>query len=288
MKKKGLVLESVSAVIGGMLILGLFFLPDCEAQSGLEPYKVGLSGTVTGGAAGTYTPMSDGFRLYLTELNDRGGVNGRKTSLVFEDNAGVGVKAGANIRRFANEKVHINVLCSPSGTFAPSFEEAKRVDIPVLMITVGPHETVPPKTERLVYGQVWGNAINSAKIVTQLVKEQFASKYQTPVWGIGGIDIPVSRKGAETQGAIGQTLGMGTVVKIAPLGTMDYTPIATAMMNARCNIVSTYGPAGLTLGIFKSLQKLGYKDVLFIDSPDPPENFIDLMKENPGSSIIFP
>jgi hypothetical protein len=95
----------------------------------------------------------------------------------------------------------------------------------------------------------------------------------------------VSRKGAEVQGAIGAKVGIETVVKIAPLGMMDFTPIATAMMQSKCNIVSTWGPAGLTLGLFRALSKLGYDGFLWVNTPDPPEHFIELMKEQP--SIVY-
>lgn len=285
MKKKELVLVSVLAIIGVMLILGLSLLSDCEAQPALEPYRVGLCGDVTGPAAGTHTGRGDGFRLYITDLNERGGVNGRKISLIFEDNAGVGARAGASMKKFADAKVHLSALIGPSGVYAAFFEEARRANIPVFILTIGPHETVPPKVDPLIYGGADGNAQNATKMVLQIVKEQFASKEKTPTWGIVGIDIPVSRKGAEITGELGEKIGIKTVVKIAPLGTMDYTPIAAALMDARCNIVSTWGPGTLNEGIFKALSKVGYKGVRYINTPDPPEIFVELMKENP--SIVY-
>jgi len=288
MKKKELVLVSILVAIGVMSIPGSSLLPDCGAQPALEPYRIGLCGDVTGPAAGTHTGRSDGFRLFITDLNQRGGVNGRKINLIFEDNAGVGVRAGASMKKFADAKVHLSALIGPSGIYAPFFEEARRANIPVLILTIGPHETVPPKVERLIYGGADGNAINATKMVVKIVKEQFASKEKTPTWGIVGIDIPVSRKGAEITGEIGEKLGIKTVVKIAPLGMMDYTPVASALMDAGCNIVSTWGPGTLNEGIFKALNKVGYKGVRYINTPDPPEIFVDLMKENPAIVYTHP
>jgi hypothetical protein len=281
--------RSRMVLVGVALALGWIVAPVLSptplGYAASDPYVVGLSGTVTGGAAGTYSPLSDGFRLYVETLNGKGGINGRKIKLVFEDNAGQGVKAGSNIKSFAGEKANLIVLSSPSGVYAPAFEETKRANIPLLCMAIGPGETIPPNKEPLIYGQVWGNAMSCTKVIIRIVKEQFAPRVEQPVWGIGGVDIPVSRKGAEVQGAIGEKMGLKTVVKIAPLGMMDYTPIATAMMETRCNIVSTWGPAGLTLGLFRALAKLGYKGILYINTPDPPEHFLDLMKEQP--SIIY-
>lgn len=285
MKKKEYVWVSVVVAIITLFGFSLFPVSDCNAQSALEPYKIGFSGAVTGPPAVSYTPLSDGLRLYITDLNERGGINGRKISLTFEDTAGAGIKAGASVKRFAGEKVHLIVLSAPSGTYAPAFEEVRRADIPLLVMSIGPHETVPPKCERLIYGQIHGNAKNATEIIVRIIKEQLVSKEKMPVWGIAGIDIPVSRKGAETQGAVGEKFGMKTVVKIAPLGVMDYTPIAASMKDAGCNIVSTWGSGGLTVGLFKALNKMGYKGVLYINTPDPPEHFIEIMQENP--SILF-
>jgi branched-chain amino acid transport system substrate-binding protein len=281
--KTRMVMVNVAFALTLIVAVALSATPQGHAAS--KPYVVGLSGTVTGGAAGTYSPLSDGFRLYVETLNAKGGINGRKIKLIFEDNGGQGVKAGANIKRFAGDKANLIVLSSPSGVYAPAFEETKRANIPLLCMAIGPGETVPPNKEPLIYGQVWGNAMSCTKVIVRIVKEQFASQVGQPVWGIGGVDIPVSRKGAEVQGAVGEKMGMKTVVKIAPLGMMDYTPIATAMMEAQCNIVSTWGPAGLTMGLFRALAKLGYKGILYINTPDPPEHFLDLMKEQP--SIIY-
>lgn len=283
--RKMVFLVSGISILISIIGIVLFGVSEGNAKPSSEPYVVGLSGTVTGGAAGTYSPLSAGFRLYIDRLNEKRGVNGREVKLIFEDNAGQGIKTGANITRFAGSKVHLIVLSAPSGVYMPAFEAAKRANIPLLCLAIGPQQTIPPKCEPLIYGQVWGNAMSCTKVIIRIVKEQFMPKVQNPVWGIGGVDIPVSRKGAEIQGAIGAKMGIKTVVKIAPLGMMDYTPIATAMMESKCNIVSTWGPAGLTLGLFNALSKLGYEGILYINTPDSPEIFIELMKKQP--SIIY-
>ena len=54
---------------------------------------------------------------------------------------------------------------------------------------------------------------------------------------------------------LGAKMGLKTVVKVAPLGMMDYTPLASSLLEAKCNIISTWGPAGLTLA-----TKLGLPD----------------------------
>ena len=47
-----------------------------SAQSG---YKIGISGAATGPASPSYLPHIEGLRIYLSQLNDKGGVNGTRS-----------------------------------------------------------------------------------------------------------------------------------------------------------------------------------------------------------------
>ena len=52
-----------------------------------ESYVVGVSGALTGPAAGTNAPPIEGLRLYVDRLNAGGGVNGKKIQLIVLDPA---------------------------------------------------------------------------------------------------------------------------------------------------------------------------------------------------------
>src|SRR3972149_4538451 len=66
-----------------------------------EPYKIGMSAARTGPAAVSYTPGSEGIRVYIEKINEAGGINGRPINLMIEDDGGVATKAGSNIKKFA-------------------------------------------------------------------------------------------------------------------------------------------------------------------------------------------
>ena len=53
-----------------------------------EAYVIGLSGTMTGPNADTYAPGVESVKLYVQQLNKRGGVNGKQLRLVISDNQG--------------------------------------------------------------------------------------------------------------------------------------------------------------------------------------------------------
>ena len=45
-----------------------------------EVYVIGVTGALTGPAAGTNAPPIEGLRLYVDRLNAAGGINGKKIS----------------------------------------------------------------------------------------------------------------------------------------------------------------------------------------------------------------
>ena len=45
-----------------------------------DAFKIGISGAATGPASPSYLPHIEGIRTYVRQLNDKGGVAGKKVS----------------------------------------------------------------------------------------------------------------------------------------------------------------------------------------------------------------
>ena len=85
-----------------------------------DAYLIGVTGAMTGPAAGTNGPPIEGLRLYVDRLNAAGGINGKKIQLTVLDDQGEPSKAAANAKRLlTQENVSLLVLSSLSSTFAP-------------------------------------------------------------------------------------------------------------------------------------------------------------------------
>ena len=111
-----------------------------------DAYVIGVSGALTGPAAGTTAAPVEAFRIYFDKLNAAGGVNGKQVKLVILDDGAEPSKAAANAKRLlSQENVQLMVLSSFSSTFAPVSAEAKRANVPLLyMGSVCPKEVSPP------------------------------------------------------------------------------------------------------------------------------------------------
>ena len=91
MKKKSLVM----VLVMGMMLECLTFWGDIRTLSAAEPYVVGNQTDITGDANVNYAPESEGFRLYIETLNERGGVKGHPIKVVYEDDKSEPSRAAA-------------------------------------------------------------------------------------------------------------------------------------------------------------------------------------------------
>src|SRR5947199_846135 len=111
-----------------------------------DAYVVGVSGALTGPAAGTNAPPVEGLRLYVDRLNAAGGVNGKKVQLNIIDDQAEPSKAAANAKRLlTQDNVILLILSSLSSTYAPVVAETKRANVPLMFMgAVCPKEVYPP------------------------------------------------------------------------------------------------------------------------------------------------
>ncbi len=117
----------------------------CPA-SAQDAYVIGVTGALTGPAAGTNGPPIEGLRLYVDRLNAAGGINGKKIQLTVLDDQGEPSKAAANAKRLlTQDNVSLLVLSSLSSTFAPVIAETRRANVALMLMgAVCPKEVYPP------------------------------------------------------------------------------------------------------------------------------------------------
>jgi branched-chain amino acid transport system substrate-binding protein len=118
------------------------------------PYKIGISGAATGPASPSYLPHIEGIRLYLRQLNDKGGINGGKVDVVLVDDKAAPSEAASNAKRLMDDEQVLAVgLMSLSSTYAPMFQAATRTKTPVLLLgqAVCPGNAASPQMNPLVF-----------------------------------------------------------------------------------------------------------------------------------------
>jgi branched-chain amino acid transport system substrate-binding protein len=223
-----------------------------------DAYTIGLTGAMTGPAAGTLGPAVEGLRLYIDKLNASGGIDGRKVNLILQDDSAEPSKAAANVKRLlSQDNVPVLVNASLSSTYAPMLAETKRAGVPVLFMgAVCPKEVLPPNADPLQFCSTGFAQTYDSRAALAYVK----SVAKDPVnVGYAAMAIPISRSEIDFAAAEAEKMGFKTVAKeVIPPPTPDYTPFATKIKDAGANWAFSWAPWVTEIRTFEALRRLGW------------------------------
>jgi len=122
--------------------------------AGAQEYKIGMSAGLTGYAATVDRAWRDGVEVAIAALNAKGGIMGRKVSLVVEDNKSEPQEAVTVYRKMISSDA-VNVFasgCVSAGNFAAA-PLVVRAEIPMVLCSILPQKpddvkwaftTIPP------------------------------------------------------------------------------------------------------------------------------------------------
>jgi len=175
-RRKLITASAVLAIVG----LASTAIPAQAAEVGVSStqIKLGMTLPMTGTASLGYNKIPGAAKAYFDYLNANGGVNGRKITLVVEDDRYVPTEAVAKTNKLIlRDKVM--ALLAPLGTanvkaVASSVNPARR-GIPVLFINTGFSGFADVKKYPTTY-TVLPSYIMEAKIMGEYIKENFAGK----------------------------------------------------------------------------------------------------------------
>lgn len=224
-----------------------------------ESYVIGLTGAMTGPAAGTLGPAVEGLRLYVDKLNTSGGINGRKIQLILQDDSAEPSKAAANVKKLlSQDNVPVLVNSSLSSTYAPMLAETKRAGVPVLFMgAVCPKEVLPPNADPLQFCSTGFAQTYDSRAALAYVKE--VAKGPVNV-GYAAMAIPISRSEIDFAAAEAEKMGFKTVAKeVIPPPTPDYTPFATKIKEAGANWAFSWAPWVTEVRTFEALRRLDWQ-----------------------------
>jgi ABC-type branched-subunit amino acid transport system substrate-binding protein len=222
-----------------------------------DAYVIGVSGAMTGPAAGTYAPTVEAMKAYLDHVNSKGGVNGKPVRLVILDDSAQPSRAAANAKRLlAEEKVVLLMNASLSSTYAPMVSEAKRAGVPLYYAgAVCPKDTFPPADPLQFCSTAFGANLDSQAALA-FVKSNAKESVRI---GFAAMAIPISRGEIDYAEGLSKTLGMTPVEKqISPPPTPDYTPFATKLKEANPNWVYSWAPWVSQVRTFEAMRRLGW------------------------------
>lgn len=236
------------------LLGGLFAISPAQAE---DEYVIGVTGALTGPAAGTQAPTIEALRVYVDRLNAGGGIGGHKIKLVIQDDQGQATVAAANATKLlTQDNVILLINSSLSSTYAPVVAEAKRAQVPILFAgAVCPKEVFPPADPAEFCSTGYGAGYDS-RMALGFVKEMAKGPVKI---GFAAMAIPVSRGEIDYAEGLAGSLGMNAVDKeVVPPPTPDYTPFATKLNGAGVDWVFSWAPWVTEIKTLESLRQFGW------------------------------
>ena len=222
-----------------------------------DAYVVGITAALTGPPASTYAPAVDAMRIYFDRVNANGGINGKKLSLVIQDDSAEPSKAAANAKKLlTQDNVMLLIDASLSSTYAPVVAEAKSAGVPLLFASsVCPKDVYPPANAGEFCTTAFASTYDSRGALA-FVKE--TAKEPVKI-GFSAMAIPLSRGEMEFAAKQAPELGMTALgIEVIPPPTADYTPFATKIKDAGANWVFSWAPWVTQVRTFEALRRLGW------------------------------
>lgn len=154
--------------IAAAAILVLVMVAGCNSSSnnskgsssgGGEPIKVGAILSLTGNYAGLGEPEKKALELKVKQINDAGGIAGRKIDLIIEDDGTDEAKAvSAAAKLIEQDGVAAILGATGTGQSMAIRGDVDRAGIPEISMAGGTAITAP-KLDKLVYQTPWSNTL---------------------------------------------------------------------------------------------------------------------------------
>jgi ABC-type branched-subunit amino acid transport system substrate-binding protein len=252
--------RAIRSAVGLAAVAGLLFAAAAPAQ---EAYKVGMSGAATGPASPSYFPHTEAMRLYLRQLNDRGGIDGHRVEFVFLDDKGAPSEAANNAKRLMqDEDVLMVALMSLSSTYAPMFQMAARTRTPLVLTghAVCPAEAGTDKKNPYVFCASSTSDPNTAAYWQVPFVKARAERSGDPLkLALVAMDVPISRQGVDAMERLARELGIEVVDKVAvPPGAADVSGAAARIISRDANYVTSWAPVTTAVQMLGALRRQGW------------------------------
>lgn len=261
-----------SAAAAAALVLGLG-LSACggdltsggSGDDSSGPIKLGMLTPLTGSSSAIGPNMRNGAQLAVDEINDKGGVDGRKLELTVEDEACDPKTAAAGAAKLVSAEIDISVGGYCSSATLPTLSRFNKAGIPMIIPAANSADLVAQKLPNVFL--LNGTGIQQAEAAATFIKEQGAT-------AVALLDDNTSYSTDITKRTEQDLQPMG--IKVAThqsvtAGESDYSGAVNAVLNAQADFVywtGYYQEGGL---IIKQLRAAGYAGKIMVadGSVDP-------------------
>jgi branched-chain amino acid transport system substrate-binding protein len=247
--------------------------PKAEAKSDSTPIKIGMVSFLSGAGAPWATSLKSAGELAVKEINDKGGVLGRKVELIISDSntdpATANVQAKSLIEK---DQIAALFAADTSATRNALYPIINKAEIPFFYTIV--YEGGEYNKYMYVNGALPKQVLGP--VIPYLAKDENAKK-----WFVVGNDYVFPQKTAAAAKALVEKAG-GSVVgqEFTPLGTSEFSPILAKIKAAQPDFVLQVLVGSDAVSFVKQMKAAGLNEKTKILAVAVEENSVQAMGES--------
>jgi branched-chain amino acid transport system substrate-binding protein len=260
-------------MLGVLLVAGLAIVagPACAQDVGLtkDQILIGGYGPITGPAAYIGLGSRDGTELAMKEINDAGGIHGRKLKLLFEDDGFSPSKALASVKKLVEQdKVFMMLGLSGSNPTVGTVDYSRDAKVPSYAVLASAPQYTHPFNRYLFRGGATESArygeLNAEYLIEFLQAKRIAM--------LSGTDENAKNEGDNTEKMLEKWYGMKLVMRAEfKVGDKDFTPQLLQAKQANADVIITLAQVPEVSILLRQARELGIKQAI-MGSPAAVDN----------------
>lgn len=190
-------MQKTAKIILGIIVIaavayGIWYATTQKSNTSTESIKIGLSGALTGEVAAWGQNGLAGVVLAAKEINDKGGINGRKIEIIFEDDKALPEESAKTFNKLVNvDKVLAIIGASGSGATAAAIDIAQNQGTPVVVAFASAPNLTKGRNYifRVTASDSFQGKYSADFLYNKLGKKKIAVLYTKNDWGQGIADV---------------------------------------------------------------------------------------------------
>ncbi|MDY6968192.1 MAG: ABC transporter substrate-binding protein [Spirochaetota bacterium] len=222
-----------------------------------DTITMAVIGDVTGPLADTWKYGIASFRVYYQNINDEGGINGRKIKVKVEDDRGnVAMSIAAFKKIVYRDKALAFIGTGQGGGNIALFNQIQREKIPNIPAGLESRLSVPPKKYIFCSGATHEDAV--AVLMDYAMRDLKASKSK---YAVVYPDIEFGKAGLHGAKDRAKKYKIKLHTEVLNVGALDATSQVLNLKRAKIDYVIVQHIAVTAAGLIRDAKKFGYKPI---------------------------